>query len=134
VETDSRLVEINFGEAEGSTFSKYTKKNGEAFCNRIFSSVADADMDIPEESTGAESKRQAQTRAMDALTDIAQHTSANTIGVACHGFMMTLIAAFASKGRFFNFNNGDLLHISYENDEWQYIDIVRNMPDKELKY
>lgn len=136
VKADSRLMEIDFGHADGTSFENYIKTHGEAYFKRIFTSVADSDMDIPEDSRiiGAESKRHAQTRAMQALTDIAQHTSANTIGIACHGFIMTLIAAAASKGELYKFNNGDLLHIVYQNDDWHFVEVTRNEQGTGLKY
>jgi probable phosphoglycerate mutase len=123
VQTDSRLVEIDFGIADdGVTFQDYIAEHGEDYFQRVFRSVADADLDIPEDG---ETKRQAQTRVMDALADIAEHTQAKTIGMACHGFIMTLIAGRVSAGTLYRFDNCDVLHIRYDSGKWQFVNVYQ---------
>ncbi len=116
---DERFTEVNVGIAEGLYYTQAMEKFGDLYKKWRSAKLADEDIHFEE----GESKRQVRQRVFSALQQYAQ-SKYNNIAISGHGITLTetLHALNIDKEEV---DNGEIIHLQYDNDNWHYIGSIK---------
>ncbi len=119
LQTEARLREIHFGEAEGLTSAEIQGRWGTQAMQAFYSVEPEADdFRFP----GGESKLEAMNRALLGIEEFLQRTGHAAIGVACHGGIIRRVlkelAPRASRPE--RIHNGDVFELVHSPSGWSW--------------
>ena len=116
---DERFAEVNVGIAEGLHYTQAMEKFGDTY--RQWRSADPRYEDIHFED--GESKKQVRQRVFSALEQYAR-SKYNNIAVSGHGITLaeTLHALNVDKEEV---DNGEIIHLQYDNDNWKFVGILK---------
>ena len=112
---DDRLKEVNMGVVEGMHVQDVAKKFPELYKKWQNCCLSDKTTHFE----NGETKRQVRQRVFSALEQYAQ-SKYNNIAISGHGITLTetLHALDIDKDEV---DNGEIIHLQYDNDNWHYI-------------
>ena len=110
---DHRFIEVNMGIIEGMHISTAEKKYASTYAK--WRSNTDGNTCF----INGETKSEVLKRALSGLNHHLIHTPHNNIGISSHGIIISQILHHLGK-KLNNIPNGAILHISYQNQFWQF--------------
>lgn len=116
---DEHFIEVNVGVIEGLHHSEATAKYKDDYVK-----WRDRENRWPEFCfEGGESKADVRKRVWEGLQNWVENPDYQTVAVASHGIMLgqVMIALNAADREV---DNGSILHIFYENGEWQFVELI----------
>lgn len=116
---DEHFTEVNVGVIEGLHYTEATAKYGEDYVKWRNRENLWPDFCFE----GGESKSAVKKRVFEGLHEWAENSDYEAIAIASHGIMLgqTLIAIGVADQEV---DNGSILHISYDNGQWQFVEMV----------
>lgn len=116
---DERFIEVNVGVIEGLHHTEATAKYGADYAK-----WRDRENRYPEFCfEGGESKLQVRERVFAGLKDWAEKSDYQVMAVASHGIMLgQMMIALGAPDR--EVDNGSILHVIYEDENWCFGDLV----------
>ena len=113
---DNRFTEVDVGVVEGLYYLEAKEKYSEEF------EKMHAHGDEYDESCypGGETRKQVRERVFNGLDDWSKNNNYNIIAISSHGIMLSQIL-FALGETKTDIQNGSILHIIKENDNWSIV-------------
>ena len=114
---DSRLVELNLGDAEGVSLQKLSSQQLDVL-KQWYSNTSNDNIRFK----NGESKTELRKRICEALSEYTSKDY-NNIAVSSHNFpiLETLQSMNICKN---NIANGEIVHIQYDGNNWKYVESI----------
>lgn len=124
---DERFIEVNVGILEGLHHSEATARFGGDYAKWRDREKRYADFCFE----GGETKLQVRDRVFEGLQDRAENAPYRVMAVASHGIMLgQLLILLGAPDR--EVDNGSILHISYDDGSWHFVELVSVNEEKKV--